>query len=243
MLWECVFSIWDWIRTTDSDGTLIRESGSTTIRNLGLLIAAAVALLIAIWRSKIAERHAFVAHQDLLNGRYQTGAKMLGSDVLSVRLGGSFALGRLAEEYPEQHHLQVMQLFCAFVRHPSGNAVTAAAPIDEEASTPAAWFDEGHEEGALTDEQRPRVREDVQAIMDLLRERSIKRVTLEEKSGFRLDLRGACLQHAILARTTLDRVIFVGADLSYARLAGTSLQNAILRLVFDSRKIKPVGSQ
>ena len=65
--------------------------------------------------------------------------------------------------------------------------------------------------------------------MDLLRKRSDKRITLEEKSGFRPDLRGAYLQHAILARTKLDRAVFAGADLSYARLTGTSLQNAILR--------------
>ena len=229
MLSDCLNSVWDWLSTTESDGTANRESGSTTIRNLGLVIAAVVALPLAVWRSKIAERQAFIAQQDLLNGRYQTGAEMLGSDVLSVRLGGSFALDRLADENPEQYHLQVMQLFCAFIRHPSGNAGNAAAPITEEASTPDAWFDEGYQEGTLTSGQQPRVREDVQAIMDLLRKRSDKPITLEEKSGYMPDLRGAYLQHAILARTKLDRAVFAGADLSYARLTGTSLQNAILR--------------
>ena len=166
MLWDCLDPIWDWLSITESNGTANRESGSTTIRNLGLVIAAVVALPLAIWRSKIAERQALITQQDLLNGRYQTGAEMLGSDVLSVRLGGSFALDRLAEEYPEQYHLQVLQLFCAFVRHPSGNAGDAAAPISEEPSTPEAREDEGWQEGALGGRQQPRVREDVQAIME-----------------------------------------------------------------------------
>ena len=229
MLWDYLNSIWDWLSTTETAGTANRESGSTTIRNLGLVVAAVVALPLAIWRSKIAERQTFIAQQDVLNGRYQTGAEMLGSDVLSVRLGGSFALDQLAEEYPEQYHLQVLRLFYAFIRHPSGNAGDAAAPISEEPSTPEAREDEGWQEGALGGQQQPRVREDVQAIMDLLRKRSDRCISLEEKSGFGPDLRGAYLQHAILAHTKLDRAVFAGADLSYARLTGTSLQNAILR--------------
>ena len=37
------FLFWDWLRGD--------ESGSTTIRNLGLVLAAIVALPLAIWRS------------------------------------------------------------------------------------------------------------------------------------------------------------------------------------------------
>ena len=44
---------------------------------------------------------------------------MLGSEVLSVRLGGIYALQRLAEEEPKQYHVQIMRLFCAFVRNPT----------------------------------------------------------------------------------------------------------------------------
>ena len=44
---------------------------------------------------------------------------MLGNDVLSVRLMGGIriiALQRLAEEHPEQYHVQIMRLFCALAR-------------------------------------------------------------------------------------------------------------------------------
>ena len=96
-----------------------RDSVSTTIHRLALLIGGAVAVLLAVWRSRVAERQADTAQQSLLNGRYQKGAEMLGNEVLSVRLGGIYALERLATEHPEQYHIQVMKLFCAFVRHPT----------------------------------------------------------------------------------------------------------------------------
>ena len=105
---------WNWLRT-GPDGM---ESGSTTVRNFGLVIAGLVALPLAIWRSRVAQHQADTAQQSLLNERYQQGAEMLGNEILTVRLGGIYALQRLTEEHPEQYHLQVMRLFCTFVRHP-----------------------------------------------------------------------------------------------------------------------------
>ena len=75
------------------------ESLSATIRNLGLLIGGIIAMLLAVWRSKVAERQANTAQQRLLNERHERGAEMLGSRVLSVRLGGIYALEHLAAEH------------------------------------------------------------------------------------------------------------------------------------------------
>ena len=94
------------------------ESGSTTVRNLGLLIAGLIALPLAIWRSWVAQRQADTAQHNLLNERYRQGAEMLDSEILSVRLGGIYALQRLAADNPKHYHIQIMQLLCAFVRHP-----------------------------------------------------------------------------------------------------------------------------
>ena len=65
--------------------------------------------------------------------------------------------------------------------------------------------------------------------MGLLRKRSDKRITLEQKSGFVPDLRGAYLQRANFEHTRLDRAVFANADLSYANLNGVSPKKAILR--------------
>ena len=78
------------------------ESWSAIIRNIVLAAAAAIALPLAVWRSIVASRQADAAQSQadmaqcqsktaqrgLLNERYQKGAGMIGSEVLSVRLGG-----------------------------------------------------------------------------------------------------------------------------------------------------------
>ncbi len=58
------------------------ESLSITVRNVGLVIGGVVAILLAVWRSNVAQRQANTAQQTLLNERYQRGAEMLGSAVI-----------------------------------------------------------------------------------------------------------------------------------------------------------------
>ena len=92
------------------------EPLAVTIRNVTLAIATITGVIIAIWRSSVAERQADTAQQSLLNERYQQGAEMLGSGILTVRLGGIYALQSLAEDYPKQYHVQAMKLLSTFVR-------------------------------------------------------------------------------------------------------------------------------
>ena len=102
--------LWGWLHPPDSTTV----SNSETLRNVGLLIGGLLAFVFAGWRAWVAERQANAAqrqaettfvqaettHQSLLNERYQRGVEMLGSAVLAVRMGGIYALKRLAEEHP-----------------------------------------------------------------------------------------------------------------------------------------------
>ena len=92
------------------------DSGSAMIRNYGLIAGGVIAAALAVWRSRVAERQAATAERGLLNDRFQKGAEMLGSKVLPVRIGGIYGLKQLAGEYPEKYHVEVMRLFCSFVR-------------------------------------------------------------------------------------------------------------------------------
>ena len=158
-------AFWDAFR----DWLIASESGSTTIRNLGLVAAGLIALPLALWRGHVAEQQANAAQQGLRNERYQKGAEMLGSDVLSVRLGGIYGLQRLAREHPEEYHVAVMQLFCAFVRNPTN---------DE------AYVKElGRVTGKKDD---PWIREDVQAVMTAIGKRDSNRIELESNSEYTL---------------------------------------------------------
>ena len=197
-----VILLWDWLSGD--------ESGSATIRNIGLVLAGSMAIPLAIWRAVVADKQASsaqhqtaIAEQGLLNERYQKAAEMLGNDILSVRMGGLYALQRLAEEHPEQYHIQVIHLLCAFVRNP--------ARIVETPRT---------ERGR----RYPRLRDDVQAAMSAIAYRNEACLALEhEVNDFRLDLYGANLLSVELRGASLR-----GADLTNANLEGAHLTNANL---------------
>ena len=212
-----VINYWDWLSTTfwdwlrgGPDGT---ESGSTTIRNLGLVIGGVVAIVLAVWRSRIAERQADTAERGLLNERYQRGAEMLGSDVLTVRLGGIYALQRLAEEHPEQYHVQIMKLFCAFVRNPT---------VDGGRETGLANRDTGEVAETREDGVGVRPRQDVEAVMEAIATRSKIGIGFERDARFWLDVRNANL-------SGLDLFSVEGVNLSWARLTDADLSHVKLR--------------
>ena len=196
-----------------------QESVSATLRNMGLLTGGVVAIILAVWRSRVAERQANTALRQsktaeggLLNERYQKGADMLGNKVISVRLGGIYALRRLAEQHPQEYHIQIMQLFCAFARHPT----------TDEAS-------ELHVEGDMY----PRLREDVQAVMTAIGGRGCAGLCWETKEGFHLDLFGAKLARlrissANLSGSNLWKTDFTGAILMSVDMSNSGAISAIL---------------
>ena len=214
-----VWRFWDWLRMVPQD----YESGTATVRNLGLLVTAIIALPLAIWRSVVADRQSKTAQQGLFNERYQRGAEMLGSEVLSVRLGGIYALARLAEEHREEYHIQIMRLFCAFVRNPTEDSEEKAEQV-----------------GQSDPEAIPTLRADIQAVMEAIGYRSEESIVLEKKDGFRLNLGEANLSGlwlidgktdlsgAILWKADLSNARFLAANLSYAIFWKANLSNTIL---------------
>ena len=176
---------WDWLRLGGSGSV---ESHGATLRNIGLLIAGVIALPLALWRSWLAERQTRISEQGLLRDRYQRGAEMLGNELLSARLGGIYALQKLAGDYPDEYHIQVVELFCAFVRHPA----QAGQTIDRHDFDLEEIFG-----------QSPPLREDVQAVMNAIQNRSHTGKELERRLNFQLDLprihRGRALGTAIEA--------------------------------------------
>ena len=98
---------------------------------------------------------------------------MLGNEVLSVRLGGIYALKHLASEDPEQYHIQIMELLCTFVRHP-----TRDDDFPEQAE----------------DAEKFLLREDVRAAMRVIGRRGDKHRSLADKEGYHIDLHGADLR-------------------------------------------------
>ena len=200
------------------------ESFSTTLRNVALVIGGVAAILLAVWRSRVSEcqaaiaqrqsetaqRQAEIAQHSVLNERSQRGTEMLGSEILSVRLGGIYALQQLAEDYPEQYHIRVMRLFCAFVRLPTR---------DQSLESGQAVIKPGTLLG---------IRQDVEAVMQMIGSRAKSRIALERKADFRLDLRGADLPTAQFLGADLSNAMFHNSNLSGANFANTDLTDSFL---------------
>jgi len=204
---------WDWLRS----GAAEKEPNSTTIRNAGIVIAGVFALVFALWRGLVAERQAAASQrqaetsqQGLLNERYQKGAEMLGSEVLAVRLGGIYALQRLAEEHPDQYHIRVLRLLCAFVRLPTRDQSLEAGRAAIEPGTLLG------------------IRQDLEAIMQAIGSRSRLQKALEREVEFRLDLKGADLRGAQLLDSDLARAMFHHARLCNVNFANTDLTDSFL---------------
>ena len=200
------------------------ESLSATIRNVGLLIGGIIAMLLAVWRSRVAERQANTAQRSLLNERYQQGAEMLGNSVLAVRMGGIYALALLAKEHPEEYHIQIMESLCSFVRHPTEDTRIEYDP----------------ESDADQDKQLRRIRADVEYAVLAIGSRSVTGIELEQKSedvklylrdSHLSDLRAksAKLSRAWLTNANLSGAILPRADLSRARLRRANLSGGQLR--------------
>ena len=200
-----------------------QDSLSTTVQNVGLVVGGIVAILLAIWRSRVSERQAAAsqhqseaaqhqtatAQQGLLNERYHKAAEVLGNEYLFVRLGGIYALQALIEEYPEQFYVPCMRLLCAFVRTPPGDKHLPLVPEEENSGT-----------------LQLRLRGDVQAIMDMMRSRDDKLIAFEKERAFILDFRRADLVEANLRSVNLSGADLRGANLSRAYVKGANLSHA-----------------
>ena len=130
-----------------------------------------------------------------MNDRYQNGATMLGSDVLSIRLSGIYDLHRLSKEHPGQYHVPVMQRFCAFARNPTNG---------QELVT----------ERVVSNVRIPMLREDVQAVLNSIRHRRDTDIAIEEAANSHLQLEFANLQGAVLYGAYLRNVFMWGTTYS-----------------------------
>ena len=213
MIWVVIVTLFT-VSVLYCDWLIDSEKTSSIVRTTVLTAAALIAIPLALWRSRVSERQVDIAqeqyeiaHQGLLDERFRQGAEMLGSDLLSVRLGGIYALQKLSEENPLDYHIQVVRLFCAFVRHP---------PKDEKAVI------------HLSGEKYPRLREDVQAVMSAIGLRNQAGLECEDAEGIHLDLQGADLCGLHLRDANLSGANFRGADLDHAYLLGSDFTGASL---------------
>lgn len=196
------------------------ESGSTTIRNVVLVIGGVWALRLTVRRINVADRRAETARKSLLYDRYQRSSEMLGGRLLAVRLGGIYALQQLATEHPDPFLPLIVRQYCAFVRHPfEGKDGKAGGGRRAPAGEPETLC------------------EDVRAAMEVIVALGGDPKTRKKVTGLSLDLSGANLSEASLSGADLSGAILSHANLFLANLSGANLSDANLFRAAVSRTI------
>src|SRR5215467_13025235 len=171
---------------------------TTLLHGVAGLVLLAGALLI--WRQSQMSR------QGQMTERFTRAIDQIDyTKAVEVRLGGIYALERIARDSPETDHWPIMEVLTAYVREHA--QWTEAKPGSEESS----------------DEARPAV--DIQAVLTVLSRRSQWYQNGELQC---LDLRQTDLRRANLPAAHLEGASFGGAHLERAYLGGAHLEGANL---------------
>jgi hypothetical protein len=162
-----------------------------------------------------------LSREGQVTDRYTKAIEQLGSDKLDVRIGGIYALERIARD-SSRDHSTVMEVLAAFIREHSHEPWQPPRP--------AGWH-RGPELGP-----RPDILAAIAVIgrRDVARDRDridlsgadLSRAQLPDANLARCGLNYSNLTGANLFRANLRQTEFVGADLTRANLNGSDLYNA-----------------
>lgn len=168
-----------------------------------------------------------VTEEGQVTDRFSTAIEQLGDDQMEVRLGGIYALERIAKDSPKDHWT-VMETLAAFVRENASSTGEADESEKDATSTKSDFGPRTDVQAACTVIGRRKTDQDPEG----------KSVDLSHSrlAGVRLlgaDLSGANLQHAdvsgaVLYNTDLSEAILFHADLAGSHLNGATLSNSML---------------
>ncbi len=214
------------------DLALVENSFRTTLAQIVGGSFLLLSLYLTYRSVRIAQENLRVVDEGKLTDRFSKAVELLGNEKLEIRLGGIYALERIARD-SQKDHWTVMEVLTAFVR--------------ENAQKKSEEIVFSGEKDASNSVDKPR--EDIQAIMTVIG----RRKWVETETPRRLDLSGinlakcnlreanlsgarlfeanlvfADLREANLSYATLSRADLSYADLKSADLRGASLNNANL---------------
>ena len=209
IVWALLVPGTDWLARHDisaAKGSLAtaRDAARGRLLTLGAGLLAAGALVFTA-------RNFTLSREGQVTDRYTKAVEQLGSDKLDVRIGGIYALERVARD-SARDHATVMEVLTAFIREHSREPW----PVDSN--------------GAQQGEKK--TRPDVQAAVTVAGRRDAKRdilpIDLADANLTRANLSGADLSGADLGDVNLAGANLAGANLTYARLTRANLADADL---------------
>src|SRR6266508_4130699 len=196
---------------------------TTLLQSIGGLFL--IAGVVATWRQVQLTRHQLeILREGQITERFTRAIEQLGSDNLDVRLGGIYALERIASSSKVDRG-PILEVLTAYVR---GHSPWPPAGWEYGAATPPEPDDR---QLASLQFRKP----DVQAVVAILGRRdtldhaNLRNSSLRGVQGRNTRLRGAVLKQADLTKALLQGADLQGADLQRADLTGANLSGADLR--------------
>lgn len=187
------------VKYTDPSKQVEDETAARTA--LAQIVGGGV-LLVGLY---FTARNLHATEEGKITDRFSKAIELLGSEKVEVRLGGIYALERIARD-SERDHWTVMEVLTAYVRENAPSRRTSEATTDQQ-----------------TKNKRPRT--DMQAILTVLG----RRVREHERVEQHIELTGTDLTGALLVGADLRGADLAGADLASAHLRGAHLTGAVLR--------------
>ncbi|MBD1891503.1 pentapeptide repeat-containing protein [Coleofasciculus sp. FACHB-SPT9] len=163
-------------------------------------IAANKSAEAALDNAKAALKNAEAAQDKQITERFTKAVELLGNDNISIRLGGIYALERIAKD-SKKDHWAIMEVLTAFVRE--------KALLREE---------------EIQQGQSPKIPTDIQAALTVIGRRDVKR----DPNNQRLNLQNTNFERANLIGANLPGADFCEANLQGATLSEANLQGALL---------------
>jgi len=253
-LCQSINGFWEWLgKTGNSDKHT--ETNSATLRNLALAIFGSVGLILATWRSiiadkntQIADSNSLIAEDNSITDAFTRAIEQLGSGSddkpnIEVRLGAIYALERLSQKNDDYYQV-IIDILASYVRQ--------NAPIPTESERTPEDKTRIDVQTAMTVLGRRNVRPDESPLdlnkvylpcVDLIRAKlqgalliravlqgaDLSLAKLQDAMLIHAALQGANLNHAALQGANLSRAALQSADLSFAALQLADLEHANLR--------------
>ena len=179
----------------------------------------------AIAANKSAEaalENAKAAQDKQITERFTKAVEQLASSEIAVRLGGIYALERIAND-SEKDHWTIMEVLTAFVREPP----PLKAPLEAEKSLLELPT---YIQNIKDDKQSQKLRVDIQAALTVIGRRDMEKDLENQKLDLsNTDIAGANLREAKLQGANFYQANLQGADLTKAQLQGADLGNTNLQ--------------
>jgi len=217
----------DWLAHHDAGaarGALLqpaRDAARGQLLALSAGLFAAGALIFTARNLAVSRRIFELTEQGQVTGRYTTAIEQLGSDKLDVRIGGIYALERIARDSVPDHPA-VMEVLAAFIREHSREPwppPDRRGPGQKHSMRPDL-------QAAITVLGRRDVKHDIQPIDLTGADLSCARLMGASLAGARLGFTD--LSHAYLSNATFSGGNLLGANLSGAFIEGANFTGADL---------------